>query len=93
LSTYVVLRERGPEWNPNRDMRAQDGWYEHAAFMEGLAEEGFILLGGVLEDGRALHVVEAESEEAVRQQFAADPWREEMLDVASVMAWEILLRH
>jgi uncharacterized protein YciI len=92
LSTYVVLRERGPEWDWNRDMRAQDGWDEHAAFMEGLAEEGFILLGGVLEDGRAMHVVEAESEEAVRERFAADPWPDEMLDVASVAPWEILLR-
>ena len=92
MSTYVVLRERGPEWDWNRDMRAQDGWDEHAAFMEGLAEEGFILLGGVLEDGRAMHVVEAESEEAVRERFAADPWPEEMLDVASVTPWEILLR-
>jgi hypothetical protein len=93
LTTFVVLRERGPEWDPNRDMRAQDGWDEHAACMEALAEEGFILLGGVLEDGRAMHVVEADSEEAVRERFAADPWPEEMLDVASVTAWEILLRH
>ncbi len=62
-------------------MRAQDGWDEHAAFMEGLAEEGFILLGGVLDDGRAMHVVEAESEEAVRARFAEDPWPEEMLNV------------
>ena len=93
MSTYVVLRERGPEWDWNRDMRTQDGWDEHAAFMEGLAEEGFILLGGVLEDGHAMHVVEAESEEAVRERFAADPWPDGMLNVASVTPWEILLRH
>jgi uncharacterized protein YciI len=72
-------------------MREQDGWDEHAAFMEGLAEEGFILLGGVLVDDRALHIVEAESEEAVRARFAEDPWPEEMLNVASVTTWEILL--
>ena len=73
-------------------MRAQDGWDEHAAFMEGLVDDGFILLGGVLEDGRALHVVEASSEDAVRARFAEDPWPVEMLDVATVTAWEILLR-
>ena len=73
-------------------MRAQDGWDEHAAFMEGLAEEGFILLGGVLDDGRAMHVVEAESEVAVRATFAEDPWPVELLDVATVTPWEILLR-
>jgi uncharacterized protein YciI len=93
LTTFVVLRERGPAWDTGRDMREQDGWDEHAAFMEGLAEEGFILLGGVLADGRALHVVEAESEDAARARFAGDPWPPEMLNVASVTPWEILLRH
>ena len=73
-------------------MRAQDGWDEHAAFMEGLAEQGFILLGGVLEDGRAMHVVEADSEEAVRARFAEDPWPVGVLNVATVTSWEILLR-
>jgi uncharacterized protein YciI len=92
LSTFVVLRERGPAWDHERGMREQDGWDEHAAFMEGLAEEGFILLGGVLADGRAMHVVEAESEEDVRARFAADPWPQEMLDLATVTRWEILLR-
>ena len=29
-----------------RDMREQDGWDEHAKFMDGLVDEGFILLGG-----------------------------------------------
>jgi hypothetical protein len=72
-------------------MRAQDGWDEHAAFIEGLAEDGFIRLGGVLADGRAMHVVEAESEGSVRSLFAQDPWPEDMLDVASVTSWEILL--
>jgi hypothetical protein len=93
LSTFVVLRERGPAWDWGRAMREQDGWDDHAAFMEGLAEEGFVLLGGMLADERAMHVVEAESEAAVRARFGDDPWPEEMLNVATVTAWEILLRH
>jgi hypothetical protein len=40
-----------------------------------------------------MHVVEADSEEAVRARFAEDPWPEGMVDVATVTAWEILLRH
>jgi uncharacterized protein YciI len=91
LSTFVVLRERGPAWDWSREMRAQDGWEEHAAFMERLVDEEFIRAGGMLADDRAMHVVEAESEEAVRARFAADPWPEEMLNVASVTPWEILL--
>jgi hypothetical protein len=93
VSTFVVLRERGPAWDHARDMREQDGWDEHASFMEGLVEEGFILLGGVLADGRAMHVVEAASEDDVRARFATDPWPAEMLDVGTVTPWEILLRH
>ena len=93
MATFVVLRERGPSWDWGREMREQDGWDDHAAFMEGLAEEGFVLLGGMLSDDRALHVVDAESEQAVRTRFREDPWPVEMLNVASVTAWEILLRH
>ena len=93
MSTFVVLRERGSAWDWSREMREQDGWDDHASFMEGLAEEGFILLGGVLADGRALHLVEARNEEAVRARFADDPWPEAMLNVATVTPWEILLRH
>jgi hypothetical protein len=51
-----------------------------------------ILLGGVLSDGRAMHIVEAGSEETVRARFADDPWPVEMLNVATVTPWEILLR-
>jgi hypothetical protein len=47
----------------------------------------------MLADERAMHVVEAESEAAVRARFGDDPWPEEMLNVATVTAWEILLRH
>jgi uncharacterized protein YciI len=56
-------------------MQEQPAWGEHAAFMNGLAEAGFIVLGGTLGDGqRVLHIVEADSANAVRQLFAADPW-------------------
>jgi uncharacterized protein YciI len=74
-------------------MREQDGWDEHAAFMDGLVDEGFILLGGPLEGDRdTLHVVDAASEEAVRARFADDPWAANgMLAPESVERWTILL--
>ncbi len=74
-------------------MREQDGWDDHARFMDGLVEDGFILLGGPLEGGRdTLHVVEAESEEAIRARFAEDPWAASgMLEPAAVEAWTVLL--
>jgi uncharacterized protein YciI len=61
--------------------------------MNGLVDDGLILLGGPAEGGRdAFHVVDAESEEALRARFAEDPWAENgMLAVTSVERWTILL--
>jgi uncharacterized protein YciI len=43
--------------------------------MDGLVEEGFVLLGGPVGDGsRVLLAVEADDEAAVRARLAADPW-------------------
>jgi hypothetical protein len=46
-------------------MREQEGWDEHARFMDELVASGFILLGGPLENGReTLHIVSSTSAEA-----------------------------
>jgi uncharacterized protein YciI len=88
-----VRLERGGPWDWSRGLREQDGWDEHARYMDGLADDGFILLGGPLDgDRETLHVVDAPSEDAVRARFAADPWAESgMLTVKSVERWTILL--
>jgi hypothetical protein len=72
---HVVLRRSGPQWNPSRPMEEQSDWPAHASFMDGLVDAGFIVLGGPLSDEqRVVHVVEAESENAVRATLARDPW-------------------
>ncbi len=85
--------ERGDPWDWSRDLREQDGWDEHAAFMDGLVEDGFTLLGGPLEGEReTLHVVDAESEAAIRSRLAEDDWAQNgMLRVKSIEQWTILL--
>jgi uncharacterized protein YciI len=90
---WVVRLSRGGPWDWSRDLREQDGWDEHADFMESLVEDGFILLGGPVEgDRETLHVVEAPTEEAVRARFAEDNWAANgMLSVKSVERWTILL--
>ena len=56
----VVLRRSGPEYDHSKPLEEQSGWAEHAAFMDGLVEDGFIVLGGVLGDEvRTAHAVEA----------------------------------
>ena len=74
-------------------MVGQASWDDHAEFMNGLADEGFVVLGGPLGDGReTLLIVDAETEDAVLARLAADPWTGmELLRVATVTPWEILL--
>ncbi len=74
-------------------MAEQERWAEHAAFMNGLAGDGFVVLGGPLGDGRSiLLVVSAESEDAIRARLAADPWASmQLLRIARIEAWQILL--
>jgi len=74
-------------------MREQDGWDEHATFMDGLVDEGFVLMAGPLEgDRETLWIVEAESKEAIRARMAEDPWASNgMLTPASIELWTVLL--
>jgi uncharacterized protein YciI len=93
---FLVTRAWGPAWDPSRPRRAQDGWDEHAAFMDELVEDGFIVLGGPIGDdvdtGPVLQVVKAESEDEVRERLAADPWPEELLTIERIEPWAVWLR-
>src|SRR3954453_4794203 len=89
---HVVVRRSGPEYDHSRPLEEQSGWVEHAAFMDGLVADGFVVLGGPLADEvRVVHAVEAESEEAVRATLARDPWSGTHLVVATVEPWTIRL--
>ena len=89
----VVLRRSGPEYDHSKPLEEQSGWLEHAAFMDGLVEDGFIVLGGVLGDEvRTAHAVEAASEDEIRERLARDPWSGSHLVVDSIDAWTIRLQ-
>ena len=90
---FAVRLERGGPWNWSRDLREQDGWDDHARFMDRLVDDGFIVLGGPLAgDREILHVICAPSEEAVRERLAQDNWHQHgMLTITSIEPWTILL--
>ena len=90
---FVVVRVPGPAWDETRPMCEQDGWGEHARFMNDLAASGFIALGGPLGNGerRSMLVCVAESEAALSSRLDADPWPPALLEVESVEPWTILL--
>jgi uncharacterized protein YciI len=90
---FLVVRLRsGPQWDPSRPLEEQSGWPAHAAFMDGLVDAGFIVLGGPLADEhRAVLAVEAESEDDVRATLARDPWDETHLRFDTIDPWTIRL--
>ena len=92
---YLVKLARGPAWDHARGRREQDGWDEHAAFMDALTDEGVIVLGGPVGDvdgEHTLHVVDMESEAAIRARLADDPWANDLLTIESVEPWWVWLR-
>ena len=89
---HVIVHRSGPEWKKWAPLEEQSGWQAHADFMEGLVEQGFIVLGGPLSDEfRVVHVIEAGSEEEVRRTLARDPWSETHLHLEAVEPWTLRL--
>lgn len=67
---FVVIREAGPAWAPGLPIREQEQWAEHAAFMDALVADGFLVVGGPLGHGpRAMHIVDAGGEDEIRARF------------------------
>jgi uncharacterized protein YciI len=88
---HVVLRQAGPEFDAALPLEAQTLWAEHAAYLDSLVESGKIVLGGPLPGGRAVHAMEAESEEEIEAIWALDPWAYSHLLLESIEPWEIRL--
>jgi uncharacterized protein YciI len=87
----VTLRRNGPEWDSSKALEEQSGWDEHVAFVDGLVDAGFIILGGPLADGRVVHAIEAESEDDIRATLAQDPWAYSHLRFDTIEAWNVRL--
>ena len=90
---FAVIRTRGPAYRPDRPLEAQDAWRAHADFMNVLLEEGFVVMGGPLEDGPdVLHIVRAASAAAIATRFADDPWEPMgLLRTVRIAPWTLRL--
>jgi uncharacterized protein YciI len=95
--TFVMISSAGPNADTSKSTRQQPFWDEHAAFIDQLVEEGFILMGGPLVDEAglphgALLIVNAEDENEVREKMKNDPWLEQgILKPESVKRWQIFI--
>ena len=93
MANFAVRLVHGPSWDTSRPIRGQEGWHEHAAFMDGLVEDGFVILGGPVGDGeQTLHVIEAADDNEVRARLNQDPWAEAgLLRIGTIEPWALWL--
>lgn len=91
--TFVTISSPGPKPDLSKGTREQSFWDEHAAFIDQLVAEGFILMGGPFVDqGGAMLIVNAEDENEVREKLRNDPWMEHgVLKLESVKRWQIFI--
>jgi uncharacterized protein YciI len=93
MAHFAVTMVHGPGWDPSRGIREQDAWHEHAAFMDRLVDDGFVILGGPAGDGQhVLLAIEAAGEPAIWARLAADPWvARGLLQIGVVEPWTLWL--
>ena len=83
----------GPAWDSTRGIREQDGWAAHAAFMDGLVADGFLVVGGPVGAGDVTaHLIHAADVDHVRARLAEDPWAADgHLEIGSLEPWALWL--
>ena len=97
MSLFAVTRTAGPSWADGKGTFEQPDVNEHAAFMNDLADDGFLLFAGPLAGSehdriRVLLIAEAASEADVHRRLADDPWaRTQRLVTTSVESWNLLV--
>lgn len=93
MAYFALTLTHGPGWDAARPIREQPAWDQHAAFMDRLVEERFIVLGGPLGNGdRTLHLVSADGAGQIEARMAQDPWAAmRLLEIGSIEPWALWL--
>jgi uncharacterized protein YciI len=90
---FAAFLRPGSLWNPEKPVREQAFWDEHACYMDGIFATGVIVLGGPFADRTgSLVIVAADNAEQVREMYRRDPWTEhDVMVIADVKEWTIFL--
>jgi uncharacterized protein YciI len=97
MTLFAVTREAGPGWTDGKGAFDQPAVNDHAAFMNNLANEGFVLFAGPLAGSeqnhiRVLLIADAGSETDIHQRLADDPWvRTNRLVTTNIESWKLLV--
>jgi len=87
----VIVRWRaGPTWTSGAP-EDQDGWDEHAAFIDGLIERGIFVMGGPYADNSGSHtLLEGVSVDEARELVLTDPFvANGVFELEDVRAWNV----
>jgi uncharacterized protein YciI len=93
MNFFAVIRTHGRAWSPSKALEQQMDWDAHAAFMDRLHGDGFIVLGGPLEStADVLLIVRANNPDEIVERLAADPWSEaDLLRISRIAPWTVRL--
>ena len=88
---FVVIRRYGPSYAPGRPLEEQLDWEAHRAFMNALEADGFVRLGGPLEEREdVLLIFRARGKEEIERRLADDPWtRSGIQSTIRVSRWDL----
>ena len=90
---FAVTLSRGPAWNADLPMDQQADWAPHAALMDAMEADGFIFIGGPLDDTPyVLLAIRADNPMEVRARLDADPWHvDRLLEISRIAPWTLRL--
>jgi uncharacterized protein YciI len=97
MRLFAVTREAGPGWTEGKGAFEQPAVNDHAAFMNALAGEGFVLFAGPLAGSehdriRVLLIADAGSEADIHRRLAGDPWvHTQRLVITSIEPWNLMV--
>ena len=93
MPLFAVIRTRGSAWRESQPLEGQSEWTSHASFMNALAQDKFVMLGGPLEGSAdVLLIVKADTADEIRSRLGEDPWsRNDLLRIARITPWTLRL--
>ena len=88
---FVVIRRYGPPYARGLPLEEQQDWEAHRAFMNALEAEGFVRLGGPLEEREdVLLVFRAKDKDEIELRLADDPWTKSgVLSTVRISRWSL----
>ncbi|SRR6266508_6948081 len=88
----AVFLRHGSRWDPEKPVREQAYWNDHAQFMDKLFDSGTVVLAGPFADSGSMVIMKVESVEVARAIFQNDPWaQKDILVTADAKEWTIFL--